>query len=204
MNLLWLIPAYILWKLIAWLYVNFPPNSLWKLWWNITRGQRKKSHIRGALFKSENKIWENEFLKHQIWEVRGSMREQYDWLRERVEGAIRRIAENKWQFFYSESGDEVKVMDMPLPPRELASLPDKPTKPHRFHKKERAFNSDKEAKDAVTTIEELERVVEKREPDLKQQKQQLQGIDQKVAEIDGAINGTYELKKNLLSMLRKL
>ena|SRR3990167_689532 len=178
---------------------------IWKLWFNLTRKHRQKRYLRGAIKKAESKIWESEFLKHQIWEVRGGMREQYDWLRERVEGAIRRRAENKWKIFYAEGNEEVKVMDLPLPPREIESLPDKASyPPHRFYKKERVFNDTKEAKDAVTTINELERIIEKRQPDLEQQKKQLEQVDMKVQEINNTIEGTFELKKSLLSMLNKL
>lgn len=172
-------------------------NMIWKMWFNLNRTHRKKKYIKNALIKAENKIWENEFLKHQIWEVRGGMREQYDWLRERVDGAIRRLAETKYKIIYSESGDEVKVMDLPLPPAEIETLPNKPTEPHRFHKVPRE-NPDKKV------IEELERIVEQRKPDLKQQKEQLQGIDAKVAQIDGAIAGLFELKASLITMLNKL
>lgn len=161
------------------------------------RSHRRRKYIRGALLKAENKIWENEFLKHQIWEVRSGMREQYDWLRERVEGAIRRLAENKWDIFYSETRDPVKVMDLPLPPREIETLPDKPTTPHRFHKVAKKSPDTK-------VIEEVQRIIERRQPDLDQQKKQLEGVDQKVAEIDGAIAGLHELKASLLSMLKKI
>jgi len=178
---------------------------IWTYWWNLTRTIRKKRHIKGALKRAESKIWENEFLKHQLWDVRGNMREQYDWLRERVEGAIRQRAEAKWVLYYAETGDEVPVKDLPIPPREIEKLPDKPDyPPHRFYKNERGFNDKKEAKDAVTTISELERIIEKRQPDLDQAKQQLDAIDQKVREVDGTISGTHELKQSLLSMLKKL
>lgn len=177
---------------------------IWKLWFNLNRTNRKRRYIKNALIKSENKIWENEFLKHQLMEVRGGMREQYDWLRERVDGAIRRLAETKYTIIYSETGDEVKVMDLPLPPAEIELLPDKPTPPHRFHKKEKGYNNKKEAQDAVDTMKELERIIKLRQPDLEQQKQQLQGVDAKAAQIDGAIAGLYELKSSLLSMLNKL
>ena len=59
-------------------------------------------------------------------------------------------------------------------------------------------------KDAVTTINELERIIEKRQPDLEQQKKQLEQVDMKVQEINNTIEGTFELKKSLLSMLNKL
>ena len=170
---------------------------IWKHWFNLTRKHRRRQKFREAIAKAQDKIWENEFLKHQIWEVRGGMREQYDWLRERVEGAIRRRAEIKYDIYYSESGDIVKVMDLPLPPREIESLPDKPTAPHRFHKVAKK-EIDKEK------LEELERVIKLREPDLENQKKNLQGIDEKVREIDGAISGLHELLKSLWGMLRKV
>lgn len=170
---------------------------IWQLWYNLTRNHRRRNHIKTALKKAESKIWENEFLKHQIWEVRGGMREQYDWLRERVEGAIRRRAEILYDIYYSESGDLVKVLDLPLPPREIESLPDKPTAPHRFHKVRRK-DVDKEK------LAELERVIKLREPDIENQKRSLAGIDAKVQELDGAIAGLHELKASLWAMLKKL
>ena len=170
---------------------------IWRLWFNLGRSYRRKKYIRSALMKAENKIWENEFLKHQIWEVRGNMREQYDWLRERVEGAIRHIAEEKWTIHYAETGDVVKVTDLPLPPREIDTLPDKASMPIRFYKRVKN-NMD------AQKVGELKRIIEQRQPDLDQQKKQLEGIDAKVAEIDGTITGLHELKKSLISMLNKL
>lgn len=177
---------------------------IWPWWFGLTRGWRKRRYLFNALKRAESKIWENEFLKHQLWEVRGGMREQYDWLRERVEGAIRRRAELKWQIFYAETGDPVKVMDLPLPPREIETLPDKSSMPIRFYKQERAYTNTKEATDAASKISELERMIERRQPDLDQQQKQLEGISNKVAEIDGSIAGLYELKSSLISMLKKL
>lgn len=170
---------------------------MWKLWFTLTRFYRKRLYIRGAIRKAEGKIWENEFLKHQLYEVRGGMREQYDWLRERIEGSIRRIAEIKYDIFYAETGDAVKVMDLPLPPREIEFLPSTPTAPHRFYRIEKKERDEK-------LLEELNRMITMREPDLEQYKQQLKGIDGKISEIDGAIDGLYELKSNLFSMLRKV
>ena len=170
---------------------------IWQLWFNLGRTNRKKRYIKNSLVSTERKIWEQEFLKHQHWEVRGGMREQYDWLRERVDGAIRRLAETKYTIFYSENGDEVKVMDLPLPPAEIENLPNKPTEPHRFHKV---------AKENVdqTVIDELERIITQRTPDLAHQKENLQKIDAQVAQIDGSIAGLFELKASLNSMLNKL
>lgn len=171
---------------------------IWIYWFNLTRSIRRKKYIKNALKKAENKIWENEFLKHQLWEVRGGMREQYDWLRERVDGAIRKLADTKYTYYYSEDKVKapLKVMDIPLPPRELDNLPDKPTPPHRYHKVEKKHDP--------KVAEELERMIKLREPDLEQQKKQLEGVDAKVAEIDGAIGGLHELKASLISMLKKL
>lgn len=193
LTLVFLFVAYVAYKYVT----MFPPNWLWRVWFGFTREQRRRAKFRSALVKTEDKIWEQEFLKHQVWEVRGDMREQHDWLRERVEGAIRRIAEIKYDLFYSETGDPVKVMDLPLPPREIETLPNKPTKPHRFHKVAKK-DIDK------SKLDELERVVKLREPDLQQQQQNLQGIDAKVKEIDAAVHGLFELKKSIHSMLRKL
>lgn len=170
---------------------------IWNLLFNLTRAHRKRNYIRKALKKAEAKIWENEFLKHQIAEVRGGMREQYDWLRERVEGAIRRKAELMYDIIYSESGDQVKTIDLPLPPREIETLPDKSTPPHRFHKVAKK-DHDKEK------VSELERVIKLREPDIENQKTNLTGVDNKVREIDGAIAGLHELMKSLRTMLKKL
>lgn len=170
---------------------------IYQLYINLTKRWRRKGYIRKAIKKAEHKIWEMQFLKHQIHEVRGGMREQHDWLRERVDGAVRRKAELLYDIYYAESGDLVKVMDLPLPPREIEQLPDKPTKPHRFYKVAKK-NVDKEK------VAELERVIKLREPDLENQRKSLEGIAAKVREIDGGIAGTYELKTSLWNMLKQL
>ena len=170
---------------------------IWKHWFNLTRNHRRRNKFRKMIATTQARVWEVEFTKSQLWEVRGGMREQYDWLRERVEGAIRRVAEIKYDIHYSESGDLVKVMDLPLPPREIEGLPDKPTPPHRFHKVPKK-QIDKEK------LEELEKVIKLRQPDLDEQKKNLQTLDAQVAKLDADVAGLHELMKSLWAMLRKV
>lgn len=169
----------------------------WELKFNLTRNKRKRTFFHNQIKGTEAKIWQQQFLKFQIWQVRGELREKFDWLRERIDGAIRQMAEIKYTFIYSEGDNEVKVMDMPLPPRELEVLPDKATPPHRYHKVPKK-DIDK------TKLEELKRIVDRRQPDLDNMKTQLQQIDGQVNQIDITIEGLFELKKALHKMLKRL
>lgn len=170
---------------------------LWNVRFALGRNRRKRRFFQGQIQGTEAKIWQQQFLKFQMWEVRGRMREEYDWLRERVEGAIRHKAELLYDFYYAADNSTVKVMDMPLPPRELEQLPDKATEPHRFYKvAKKEYDKQK--------LEELSRMIERRQPDIDQQKKQLQQIDQQVTGIDNTISGLFELKKSLHGMLKRL
>lgn len=177
--------------------------NLWIFWLNLTKKRRKRKHFRDAVKGTEKKMWEQEFLKHQFWEVKAGEREQFDWLRERVDGAIRRKAELKYNIFH-ETKEPINVKDLPLPPREIELLPNKPTKPHRFYKEEKGFKDMKEATETVRAIEELDRIIKSRQPDLDQKQQQLEKLNMKVQEIDQGIHGLHDLKSSLLSLLRKL
>lgn len=170
---------------------------IWNFRFALSRNTRKRKFFRAQIQGTEAKIWQQQFLRFQMWEVLGNMREQFDWLRERIEGAIRRLADIKYTIYYAETGDVVKVMDLPIPPREIDTLPDAPAMPVRFYK---VAKTDVDKEKAA----ELERLITRHQPDLDQQKKQLEQLNQQVSSIDNTISGLFELKKSLHGMLKRL
>lgn len=172
---------------------------IWRLWFRLTRRRRKVRYFRESLRKAENQIWQNEFTKRQLSEVRTGVREQFDWLRERVEAAKRELMTVKYQVFYSEGGDEVSIANLPLAPDEVPTLPQVPTPPHRFHTQSKALTEEDNKK-----IGDLERVIMKRSPDLAQMVEQLESIDKQLQQTTMNIESLHTLRKSILVALGKI
>src|SRR3990167_6431323 len=153
---------------------------IWETWFVLVRGWRKRRFFQRSIQKAETEIYNQEFKKHQLNEIRGGMREQYQYILERIEGAKRKILELKYSFF-QENGDPIESSNLPLSPEEAETLPDTLVPPNRFYKQDKKHedkaNIDKQ-------LEELQRIVDRREPDAQNVKENIEKIDGNIAGIE--------------------
>ena len=176
---------------------------IWESWFTLSRTHRKRQYFRRSIKRAEAEIYNQEFKKHQFHEMRGGMREQYQWLKERVEQSKRNTLGLKYNFF-QESGDPIQAMDLPLAPEEAEALPDKLIAPNRFYKTDKAYSDLKEKGNVDKKLEELKRIIDRREPDLAHQKKNIEGIDAQIVDTERGIGGLHELKASLFNMLKKI
>lgn len=126
------------------------------------------------------KLLDLEFLRFQLRAMREGIRMEHDHFKEQLDASKRRLAGERYTFYYSASGDEVNFKDIPIMPDELEKLPDEAvdTKDYRFFKKA------KEDPDA-TLVKNLETLIERTSGDLGKLKQQMEGIDNQLTGQNG-------------------
>lgn len=167
---------------------------------------RKWWYFHKKIQEKRQQIWDREFTREVLLQQREGMRVEYDRIKEQVDAANRRICEEKYEVFYSESGDKVDIRTVPITAEEIESLPTKKSDKSRYHKKLKE-DPDK------TILENLTKTVEKLTPDLKQLEDQMLQIEQRVegplihpddpSKTDNSLNGSAEGLYSLIDMLKK-
>lgn len=121
----------------------------------------------------QTQFWDKEFTKRQLQEIREGIRQTKDRLRDQVDAAGRRLCEEKYVIYYSETGDVVSAREIPLDPTEIETLPEVKTEGSRYHKVTKAEYDTKVA-------ENLENYLKRYRPQLDQLAEQIQGIDRNI------------------------
>lgn len=139
----------------------------------MTNKWRKKAWAKKKIQHLQVMYWDKEFTKRQLEEMKESMRQAKTRIHDQVDAAGRKVCELKYDLYYSETGDKVKVTDVPIAPEEIMQLPDHKTKKSRFHKVTKAKYDKK-------IVENLERGLKKYVPELGQIDGQMKAIHNQI------------------------
>ena len=133
---------------------------------------QRKRHFKSRIKVLKKKIWDFEYLKYEMKSMREGFRMQYDRMREEMDACKRRLAGEKWSFYYIASGDEIGYREIPILPDDFENLPDeqKDTKDFRFYKKTKA-NPDKDV------VKNLEVKIQQYSDDIAQITKQMEAVD---------------------------
>lgn len=139
---------------------------------------RKRRFFKQKVNNIEKMIWDKQFKRRYLAELREGKQTQYGEIMEKkVDPAYRRLLHEKYKVYYTEGGNEVDIKTLPVPFKDIEQLPDKPTKDIRYYKVAKG-DPDK------TICENLQKLIDRFTPDLEQLKQQMQGIK---LEMDGPL-----------------
>lgn len=138
---------------------------------NLKRAQKK--YYDQKIEENRKKMWDFEFTKKFLLEVREGIRTEYDRVKENNDAAGRRLMKEKYEVFYAEDNSPVDILGLPLPVAEIEALPLEKTGDIRFYKKEK-LEPDK------TICDNLTNMMVKTGTDLKQLEEQMKGIDQRI------------------------
>lgn len=114
--------------------------------------------------------YEKEFTKQQLQQGRELLRQAKDKVRDKADASGRKLCEEKYTFYYSETGDKVAVRDIPINADELQELPDHKTKKSRFYKQTKPKYDKK-------LVNQLDKYYQSQKQQLKQLENQMNIID---------------------------
>lgn len=158
---------------------------------------RKKRHCKRKMRVIEMKIWDLEFLKEKLLNMREGFRVEYDLIKEKVDASQRRMYGEMYEFWYSASGDKVDIRELPIMPADIPNLPDTQgdTKDFRFFKTKRE-NSNNE------TVEAMKNYLDGAMADLEQLKKQMYGLDGQIHN-EGGVVEQMDSYHAVLDLLKK-
>lgn len=157
----------------------------------------KRRHLKKKMKVIGMKIIDLEFLRWQLKSMREGFRMQHDRLKEELDAMKRRLAGEKYQFFYCASNDEISYKAIPILPDDFERLPDKPqdTKEFRFYKKTR-----KEVNQQLCT--NLTGMIQRHGDDLTQLVKQMEGVDGQVEGPQG-VNEKIDGYKTAINLIKE-
>lgn len=163
----------------------------------------KKLHFTLKIWEKKRQLWDREFTKRFLNQEREGLRIEYDRLKEQLDAAQRRLMAELYEVFDGPEKHKMDIRTLPLPPEDIAALPDnEPTDQSRFFKVEKQ-DPDK------TMVEQLTKKVAQVKPDVQQLETQMKNISLRVEGPlkddqgqDHSLNGSMDDMRTLINLLR--
>lgn len=164
----------------------------------------KKWYFKAKIKEKKHQLWDREFTKKFLGEQREGLRIEYDRINEKLDGMKRRVCDELYELIYSDSDASVEIRTAPLSPDEINTLKHKKTKESRYHT---VLKQDPDK----TILESFAKEIEQIEPDVKQLKDQMQQLTERIegplidpsdpSGTDQSLNGSSEDLRTLINLL---
>lgn len=133
----------------------------------------KKKYYRNQVSRNMEKMWDLEFTKKYLLEVREGIRLEYERQKETLDAYKRRLLKEKYEVFNAEDKSKSDVLLLPITPEEIENLPLEATTGIAFYKKLLPNPDD-------TICQNMQAGIDKITPDLNQLIEQMKSIDGRI------------------------
>lgn len=167
----------------------------------------KKMYFSKVIRQKTQQVWDAEFKKRYLGEIREGIRIEYDRVKELLDGINRRLCMEKYLVMYTGDAQgaitEVDVKSLPLSPVEIEALPTMATVGQRYYKVEKKDVDQKIIEGLNTQAVQLAKQVEGMEANLKNINQRIEGPLFDEQGNDQSLNGTIDGLMTLISILKQ-